>query len=311
MVNVRLAASTAFLFVVSCLMIARDEPKGIERSLRQDIGKEQMKTLMKAAKKKLVKPDPDILGVIINTPKCGTAGLTQSFEESFYPCLENKKNITAEHVQYFECAEGRGVIRSHDLERGMEAIKEIRTDAAPQQCLVVTAIRHPEHWLPSLFLQCREGNVLCHADVSREEYFQRYHDWLMFEREMDKARNTVREVRPILLKAFGATSLESEMIKVQKNGGYSLLENPEPEGVFKNCKLLFLRMEDHERWPSILADVMPGMRYSKASSRIDKCPKTADHYKALQDYKLSEEEKASVLGDDPDMREYFSAYGLL
>mmetsp|Transcript_12344 Transcript_12344/g.19139 ORF Transcript_12344/g.19139 Transcript_12344/m.19139 type:complete len:310 (+) Transcript_12344:70-999(+) len=309
MVNVGLTASSAFLLVASCLMLSKDATRDIHRSLRQDVGKEQMKTLIEAAKKKLVKPAPDILGVVINSPKCGTAGLTQSFVNSFDPCL--LKNITSEEVQYFECAEGRGVIRSHDLERGTEAIKEIRRDAALQQCLVVTAIRHPEHWLPSLFLQCREGNALCHADVSREEYFQRYHDWLMFEREMNKARNTVRAVRPILLKAFGATSLESEMIKVQENGGYSLLEDPEPEGGFKNCKLLFLRMEDEERWHSILADVMPGIRYFKASSRLDKCPKTADHYKALQDYKLSEEEKASVLGDDPDMREYFRAYGLL
>mmetsp|Transcript_21032 Transcript_21032/g.32332 ORF Transcript_21032/g.32332 Transcript_21032/m.32332 type:complete len:302 (+) Transcript_21032:285-1190(+) len=248
---------------------------------------------------------------VINTPKCGTNGLTQTFIKSLR-CRHRNVGIKSESTGYRRCRHGGGVIRTHDFERGREALKEVRPDSTIQKCTVITSVRHPEHWLPSVFLQSRTGgHDLCDADITREEYFQRYHDWLMTDYEMEKVRKSVNSVRPGLLEAFGGSILSYEMKKIEANGGYSLLENPLPNDVFNNCKLLLLRMEDSDKWQKILYNIVPGVRYSETVSRVEKCPKTADHYRALQEYHLSFQEIVSVVGMDLHMLDYFNAYGIL
>ena len=50
MVNIRLAASAVFLFVGSCLLYNRNEMGDMQRSLREDIGRDEIEKLVKVNK---------------------------------------------------------------------------------------------------------------------------------------------------------------------------------------------------------------------------------------------------------------------
>lgn len=100
------------------------------------------------------------------------------------------------------------------------------------------------------------------------------------------------------------------METVRKNNGYSLLSNASPSSTYAGCELLFLSMEHNTYWPDIIPRIIPGVTHQKGVSRVDLCPNIADHYKAIQSYKLTEEERAIISNGDPDVAEYFNVYDL-
>jgi len=244
--------------------------------------------------------------VIVNTPKTGTGGLTNTFARSF-KCGGAEKAF--DQVSHYSCQSGVDLLRTHNPEPASEALATIRPNFQDrEQCLVITAIRDPRTWIPSMFMQSAlGGRDLCNAKIDQKGFFQRYHDFIMGEYEF--IQHGILHIRPPLLKHFGATSLDDEFAKMEKNGGYSLLDKPDPLGPFSNCELLFLRMEDSAKWPSFISTVMPGVKYQKNKSRSQECPRIADHYKALQYYDYSDEEIIMMTGGNPEIASYFNIYG--
>lgn len=259
-------------------------------------------------------PPPGTIAVVMNTPKCGTTGLADMFARSF-DCRGKSPQQTGEVLAY-SCPEQRTLVRTHDYEGGVQVLQSIREQQEPnQKCIVVTAIRNPETWLSSLYMQSADGYALCQAEISVDDFVQRYRNWIV--QNAMRVRAAVESVRPRLLRDFGATSLTSEMEKIQANGGYSLLKEQKNSNFnggrpFGNCELLFLRMEDHDKWPQIMDSVMPGLvDLVKSPARTETCPVIAEHYGAIQNYKLTEDEKVSIIGGNVHVEEYFRVYGLI
>lgn len=261
------------------------------------------------------KSDSSIAGMtvaIINTPKCGTGGLANTFKRSWRCFLRNDSPIGDMSGNF--CPGNKSVWRTHTVESGARGISLARERQGDAKCLVVTAIRDPQTWLPSLFLQ--GAGSLCDGDriTSRLEFEQRYRRWLKKYQKMIRGR--VTSVIPDLLKEFGAQSLTDEMEKINANGGYSLLSHPESttfqgKSAFAGCNLLLLRMEDASIWPDILSSVAPGLQYTVPKSRVDLCPNIAEHYDSIKFLILTQKEKLALAGGDKYIEEYFRLYRFL
>jgi len=321
MVNIRLATSALALMGVSVFLISKHG--SANENMNRFLGAEEVESTTTTSQRKLAHLDPrsvqkkkiqnrksGTLALVINTPKCGTGGLSRTLQIS-YKC-STRDGIHLKNALLHNCAKGNDVVRTHEVQAGTRVLQELREEHAsgqPQRCVVVTAIRDPRTWIPSMFMQSGEGKALCDAYVTREKYFQAYHDWLMANG--GNIASTIASVRPELLAEFGAESLASEMSRVDQNGGYSILNQPDPKGVYADCQLLFLQMERSENWATIMAEVMPGVEYKKNKSRTESCPKIADHYVALNQYSYSQEELALMTdgGRNIDVVEYFSVYG--
>ena len=322
MANFRLTTSALLFMGASVFLISKhgnaneninrflraEEVESATKNVHRQLGLFDPKTVKK---KRTLNGNEGMLALVINTPKCGTGGLSKTLQLS-YGC-KPKEVIQLGNSQLNNYENGNHVVRTHGVEDGTKILKELRNEHAtgpPQRCVVLTAIRDPRTWIPSMFMQTPEGSAFCDADVTREQYFQAYHDWLMVNGP--RIQNAVSNVRPKLLAEFGAESLASEMSRVDQNGGYSILDQPNPEGVYAGCQLLFLQMERSEQWATIMAAVMPGVEYKKNKARTESCPKIADHYVALNQYPYSQEELALMSdgGRNTDVLEYFSVYGL-
>eukprot|EP00521_Asterionellopsis_glacialis_P006543 CAMPEP_0195281676 /NCGR_PEP_ID=MMETSP0707-20130614/887_1 /TAXON_ID=33640 /ORGANISM="Asterionellopsis glacialis, Strain CCMP134" /LENGTH=357 /DNA_ID=CAMNT_0040340583 /DNA_START=81 /DNA_END=1154 /DNA_ORIENTATION=- len=270
---------------------------------------------------------------VINTPKCGTGGLTIGASKTLHCSLPQEP---IPNVQHKDCEDGH-VIRTHDVINGMQLLGDIRKsfkqqkqqkghEGDQQQCLIITAVRDPQTWLPSLFLESNR-NELCDRNedksASRQQHLSKkvmrmYKHWM--NTNMYRVRWGLKDVRPQLLEEFG-TNLRTEMGNIERNGGYSLIPHPsasslyDGDNVLNGCELLFLRMEDHEKWPSILSSVLPGgFTYDKPSGRVDLCPNIKEAYKDLLEYKLPYRDRNAIIGDDsisPHILDYFNAYGYL
>mmetsp|Transcript_8870 Transcript_8870/g.13620 ORF Transcript_8870/g.13620 Transcript_8870/m.13620 type:complete len:307 (-) Transcript_8870:108-1028(-) len=247
------------------------------------------------------------VAVVISTPKCGTGGLAGSFAQSFEPCLPVTRPFPS--TVLFDCEEEKHAVKSHNVNAGAELIESFRSQHPIEKCLVVTAIRDPQTWIPSMFMESRRDE-LCNANIaSTDEMIKIYREWVATHGS--RLREAAQVIRPRLLAEFGASSLTDEMKKVDANGGYSILDKAAPDGPFGHCELLFLKVENSDKWPDFISSVMPGVVYHKGSSREELCPHIADQYEAIKNYPLSQEERAGIVNDDPDTAEYFKVYGYL
>jgi len=243
--------------------------------------------------------------IVLNTPKSGTGGLTSTFTKS-HQCWYKKKPKVKEFAKVSTSpCEDATILRSHEpAETAVAARYHHKPDL---KCLIATAIRSPETWLPSLFMQQNSG-ALCHTTLTIKDFTSKYKAWLVGNSE--SIREIVNLVRPGLLEDYG-TNLTDVMETVNKNNGYSLLSNASPSSGFDGCELLFLSMEYNSYWPDIFASVLPGTIHKEYhQDRVGMCPEIADHYKAIQSYKLTKEERAVVINNDQAVEEYFSVYGL-
>lgn len=248
---------------------------------------------------------PPTLVIVLNTPKCGTGGLTSTFARS-YKCWNKLQTEVKEFAEVATVlCEDAIVLRGHQPAEIAVATRYYRK--SDQKCLIATAIRSPETWLPSLFMQ-QNSNALCHKTLTIKDFTSKYKAWLVGSSE--SIRENANLVRPGLLEDYGA-NLTDVMETVHKNNGYSLLSNASPSSGFDGCELLFLSMEYNSYWPNIFASVLPGTSHEEHhQDRVGMCPEIADHYKAIQSYKLTKEERAVIINNDPAIEEYFSVYGL-
>mmetsp|Transcript_27241 Transcript_27241/g.38312 ORF Transcript_27241/g.38312 Transcript_27241/m.38312 type:complete len:322 (+) Transcript_27241:192-1157(+) len=252
-------------------------------------------------------PKGTVIGVI-NTPKCGTGTLTGTFIRSFK--CGNEETSIFPAVTGRNCPMQNHVLRTHDWIAGGKMLRNFVSRHEQEKCMVVTAIRDPQTWLASLFFERKKGELCDGAKISSAaDFVLMYRRWLLQTRQ--EIRTLASFVIPHLLKEFGAKSLTEEFMKMNANGGYSLLHHPKRKSLLSNyhdCDLLFLRMEDNDNWENIVPSIIPGTSYSRGESRADLCPNVAEYYQAIKNLKLTALEKRTIMGDDRYLREYFSVY---
>jgi len=252
------------------------------------------------------------LYVVINTPKMGSDGLTSTVKPK--GCNESKINVVHE-LKRFDCPDGHEVLRTHKFDIGSKAIEQYRKDNAEGRCLIVTAIRNPASWFPSYFVQTMGRAKFvrslggCNLDEwpSREELLRDFRDFLV---KNSSAYDSLTLALPGLLNEFGGGSLREQFEIMDKNNGYSELGPAPPGSIVAGCNLLFLRMEQSDRWPAIFKKIDPTIQFKKGLARIDRCPNLSQHIKVIQDYKMTVAEKNFIYQrGDEYIKDWFDAYG--
>lgn len=99
---------------------------------------------------------------------------------------------------------------------------------------------------------------------------------------------------------------------MDRNGGYSILGPAPPTSSLAGCDLLFLRMEDSERWPAVFRSIDSGLRYEVGVSRLEQHPDMVDRINAVAEYELTGEEKKRIYTrGDSFIRDWFNSYGYM
>jgi len=98
---------------------------------------------------------------------------------------------------------------------------------------------------------------------------------------------------------------------INNNGGYSVTPAP-PTSKLVGCDLLFLRMEDSDRWPEIFRTLDPTFKNEKANSRVERNPHQLDQINAIKSYILTSEEKSNIYKRSGKfIRDWFDVYGYM
>eukprot|EP00555_Chaetoceros_dichaeta_P009796 CAMPEP_0198255822 /NCGR_PEP_ID=MMETSP1447-20131203/5877_1 /TAXON_ID=420782 /ORGANISM="Chaetoceros dichaeta, Strain CCMP1751" /LENGTH=165 /DNA_ID=CAMNT_0043942303 /DNA_START=339 /DNA_END=836 /DNA_ORIENTATION=+ len=145
--------------------------------------------------------------------------------------------------------------------------------------------------------------------MTKEEMLQDYKQWLSV---VNNVVTAFEDCLPGLLQEFNGGSLVEQAKVMDHNNGYSILESASSDSVFAGCELLFLRMEQHDRWPEIIETMIPGNEFYEGESRATQCPELADHIMMLQEYELTNEEKMAIYSNGgPSIADWFDAYGYM
>jgi hypothetical protein len=173
------------------------------------------------------------------------------------------------------CTHNMEVIQTHYADSGADAIASFHRSSnqnSNRKCIIVTAIRDPKTWLPSLFMQDR-NKELCDRVMSYDEYHSDY-------------------------------VLSEQMNHVRMSGWYSIVpknNNNNDNGLFANCELMFLKMEDRDILPDIFANLYLGIKYEPNQKRVDMCAKIADHYEKIMEHDFTTDEKVALIGGSGDI----------
>ena len=247
--------------------------------------------------------EPGRIAAVINTAKMGTGGLSQNFINS-WGC---KEGIRDPLYLTYNCPNEGIVVRAHQIEGGVQAFKKHRQEHPEGKCLIVTAIRSPKPWLPSLYVQNK--GVCENISMTKEEMLQDYKHWLS---DVNNIVTAFDDCIPRLLQEFNGGSLVEQAKVMDHNNGYSILESTSSDSVFAGCELLFLRMEQHDRWSEIIETMIPGNKFYEGKSRATQCPELADHISMLQEYELTNDEKMTIYTNGgPSVVDWFDTYGYI
>jgi len=241
------------------------------------------------------------LTAVINTPKMGTGGLFLTLTEN-QGCHESGPPVKG--LSMLKCENDHKALRTHLFDVGSNAILEHRKEDPDGQCLIVTAIRSPRTWFASKFLQQLGG---CNRDEwpTKEELLTRFKD---FTQRLSSYK-ALHGALPELLNEFHGGSLVEQFKIMNENGGYSMLGPAPEDSVVAGCKLLFLRMEQSEQWPSIFKKIDPTIEFQKGESRVDQCPEFSEYIKVVADYEMSVQERKNIyIKGGAFVREWFDSY---
>lgn len=241
------------------------------------------------------------IAAVLNTPKTGTGGFYLTFLRSL-KCRDAAKRIPGVYVA--DCPDdSRRAIRTHSFDAATQEIRQWKDKAHPDgKCLIVSGLRDPATWFASSFLQSAKENW----KPTPEEMVQDFRTFLA----SPISTRMMEHVIPNLLREFeGGTLLDQTKI-MDRNGGFSLLGPAPPNSALAGCDLLFLRMEDSERWPDIFRTVDSDLRYEVGISRVEQNPDHVDKIEAVSAYKLTPEERKYIyIHADSFIRDWFDSYG--
>lgn len=242
---------------------------------------------------------PGSIAAVMNTAKTGTGGLFETFEHS-WKC-GNAPPVPKLAVA--NCEDDRRVFRTHWPEAGVQDIQNHRTNHPDGQCIIVTVMRSPATWFASMFLQIAKREW-----KPKEEMLQDYKEFLT----TSEATKMMHSVLPYLLSEFKAGSLTEQAKIMDANGGYSFLGTAPSSSALTGCDLLFLRMEESNRWPKLFEMIDSDIHFKIGTSRIQQHPEAIEQIKAIAAYELSSEEKTSIYNRENDfIRDWFDAYGYM
>ena len=240
---------------------------------------------------------PGSITAVINTAKMGTGGLVKTFVES-WTCKSTKK---INKVWPFPCARERASIRTHSSESGVDYLLRHRKEHPEGQCLIATAIRSPAAWFGSMYLEGAKQ----HWDTS-EVMLQNYREFLATDDFL-----MLYEALPGLLDEFNAGTLTQQAKIMDYNGGYSLTPAP-PTSVLPGCDLIFLRMEQSDRWPEFFEMLDPEFRSIVGESRVDQNKANVEQINAIASYELTSEEKMHIYNTgNKFIQDWFDSYGYM
>jgi len=248
---------------------------------------------------------PGSIAAVINSAKMGTGGLQRTFSDS-WTCKDTttiNKTIAGNINQLLpsDCKHGRRIIRTHSSELGLDYLLEYRKEHPEGQCLIATAIRNPAAWFGSQYLELQDG----HWDTS-EVMLQNYREWLATNK-FDMRYS----VLPGLLHEFNAGTLTQQAKIMDDNGGYSLTPAPSTSAL-PGCDLMFLRMEQSDRWPEFFEMLDPEFRSFVGQSRVDQNKANVEQINAIASYELTSEEKMNIYNTgDNFIQDWFDSYGYM
>jgi len=243
---------------------------------------------------------PGSVIAVITTPKTGTTSLTQNFKNGWKCEKVDQKPF---FISY-ECPDERLLVRSHQFGAGAQVVQQHRQEHPAGHCLLVTSIRNPVDWLPSLYYQ--KENICKNTSVTKNDMLE---DYKLFLANQSLILTSAETALPGLMREFTFGSLKEQAKIMDQNGGYSILSPAFPGGTFAGCELLLLRMEQHEQWPEVIKSMVPEIKFSKGKSGASQCPELADHIKMLQNYELTMEERTRIYNYGGGlMADWFDAY---
>merc|ERR1711957_413478 len=119
------------------------------------------------------------------------------------------------------------------------------------------------------------------------------------------------EALPGLLDEFNAGTLTQQAKIMDYNGGYSLTPAP-PTSVLPGCDLIFLRMEQSDRWPEFFEMLDPEFRSIVGASRVDQNKANVEQINAIASYELTSEEKMHIYNTgNKFIQDWFDSYGYM
>lgn len=243
---------------------------------------------------------PESVIAVITTPKTGTTGLTQNFKNSW----ECEKVVEDPFFLTYGCPDDRLLVRSHQFGAGAQVVQQHRQEHPGGHCLLVTSIRHPANWLPSLYTQ--KENICKNTSMTKNDMLE---DYKRFFGNEHLILHSAETSLPGLMREFTFGSLKEQAKIMDQNGGYSILSPTFPASIFAGCELLLLRMEQSKQWPEIIQMMVPENKFSQGKSGVSQCPELADHIKMLQDYELTMEERLRIYNYGGGlMADWFDAY---
>jgi len=244
---------------------------------------------------------PESVIAVISTAKTGTGGLSMNFIRSW----DCKSDVNGRYHLTYKCPDERLMIRAHHYHAGVEAVIKHREEHPRGQCLIVTSIRAPDAWLPSLYIQ--KKRVCDDVSMTKEEMLKDYQKFLTNSKDISDSSVSCL---PELIHEFNGGSLTEQIKIMDQNGGYSILSAP-PESDLAGCELLFLKMENSDKWPDIIKTKVPENKFYRGETRAKQCPKLEGHIKMVQDYELTIDERSSLKNGGDFLADWFDSYGYI
>jgi len=192
----------------------------------------------------------------------------------------------------------------------MEKVKKMadedmdRSGTKPDRCVVVTAVRNPLLSIPSRFFENNQ-KIFCDGTQSKEEIIKEYEKFLSGPFPINQVQTTAQ-----VLRAFGAKNI-SEAMELLSEEGYTFLNQPEENGPWAGCELLFLQIDYDERNSNIdkgLDHAVEGVKMIQNTGRVGHCPNAEENYHVVQKYRITDEQIDMFSMTNPDFRDVLTYY---
>jgi len=179
----------------------------------------------------------------------------------------------------------------------------------PDRCVVITAVRNPLRTIPSLFFELNKHR-LCNGTQTKKETIKEYKKFLLGSLPSPMWPSKVVKTMGETLRAFGVKNI-SEAMELVSEEGYTFFNQPEENGPWAGCELLFLQIDYDESNSNLdkgLDHAVQGVKMIQSQGRIGNCPNAEDNYLAVQKYRIPDEQIDMYSKINPDFRAVLTYY---